>query len=159
MDTQILRSFVEVLELQSFSKAATALHLSQPAISKRIAALEDQLGTPLFDRIGREIHPTEAGRTFLPYAKRMLAEAEDSRRALTRLSGHISGRLSFGTSHHIGLHRLPSVLRLFVSEYPEVDLDIHFMDSEEACHAVEQGRLELGIVTLPPERLPRLEQI
>jgi DNA-binding transcriptional LysR family regulator len=158
MDTQFLRAFAEVAETSSFSKAADTLHLSQPAISKRIAALEGQLGRPLFDRIGRTVRLTEAGRTLLPYAQRVLREIEDSRRALTRLSGSIAGRLSIGTSHHIGLHRLPPVLRAFVNQYADVDLDIHFMDSEEACLAVEQGRLELGIVTLPPTPLPRLEQ-
>ena len=158
VDTQFLKAFVEVAEYASFSRAAESLYLSQPAISKRIAALEEQLGKPLFDRIGRDIHLTEAGETLLPYAKRVLREIEDSRRALTRLSEKVSGRLSIGTSHHIGLHRLPPVLRAYVHQYPDVDLDIHFMDSEDACHAVEQGKLELGIVTLPPETLPRLEQ-
>jgi DNA-binding transcriptional LysR family regulator len=158
VDTQFLKAFVEVADSSSFSRAAENLHLSQPAISKRIAALEEQLGKPLFDRVGREISLTEAGHTLLPYAQRVLREIEDSRRALTRLSGKVSGRLSIGTSHHIGLHRLPPVLRAFVHQYPDVDLDIHFMDSEEACHAVEQGKLELGIVTLPPQPIPRLEQ-
>ena len=158
MDTQFLKAFVEVADSASFSRAAETLHLSQPAVSKRIAALEEQLGKPLFDRIGRGVHLTEAGQTLLPYAKRVLREIEDSRRALTRLTGKVSGRLSIGTSHHIGLHRLPPVLRAYVNQYPDVDLDIHFMDSEDACHAVEQGKLELGIVTLPPAPLPHLEQ-
>jgi DNA-binding transcriptional LysR family regulator len=158
MDSQFLKAFVEVAELASFSRAAEALHLSQPAVSKRVAALEAQLGQPLFDRIGRVVHLTEAGQTLLPHARNVLREIEDSRRALARLSGRVSGRLSIGTSHHIGLHRLPPVLRAYVNQYPDVDLDIHFMDSEEACLAVEQGKLELGIVTLPPEPLPRLEQ-
>jgi len=86
----------------------------------------------------------------------VLRELEDSRRALTQLSGGVSGRLSIGTSHHIGLHHLPPVLRLYAQQYPDVDLDIDFMDSEQAIHAVEQGRLELGIVTLPPETPSRL---
>jgi len=76
---------------------------------------------------------------------------EDSKRELKNLSGHIAGKLSIGTSHHIGLHRLPPVLRAFTHAYPEVELDLHFMDSEEACHAIEHGELELGIVTLPLE--------
>ncbi len=151
MDTQILSAFLEVAEASSFSKAGERLHLSQPAISKRIAALEAALGMPLFNRVGRRIDLTDAGRTLLPYARRVIAELEDGRRALSHLSGAVSGRLSIGTSHHIGLHRLPEVLRGYTQAYPDVDLDIHFMDSEDACEEVAQGRLELGIVTLPRE--------
>ena len=156
MDTHSLSAFLEVAEASSFSKAGERLHLSQPAISKRIAALEAALGTPLFNRVGRRIDLTDAGRTLLPYARRVIDELEDGRRALSQLSGAVSGRLSIGTSHHIGLHRLPEVLRSYTQDYPDVDLDIHFMDSEDACEEVAQGKLELGIVTLPrdpPEAL------
>lgn len=157
MDTQGLSAFLEVAETGSFSRAGERLHLSQPAISKRIAALEGSLGTALFDRIGRHIALTDAGRALLPHARRVLHEIEDGRRALSLLDGHIGGRLSVGTSHHIGLHRLPPVLRAFTGKFPEVDLDLHFMDSEDACEAVVQGKLELGIVTLPLQPLPNLE--
>lgn len=158
METQELTAFVEVAETGSFSVAAERLHLTQPAISKRIAALEARLHKPLFDRVGRRITLTDAGRSLLPYARRVLQELEDGRRALSRLSDDVAGRLSIGTSHHIGLHRLPPVLRRYTQRYPEVDLDIHFMDSEDACEAVLAGKLELGIVTLPFAPLPNLEQ-
>jgi DNA-binding transcriptional LysR family regulator len=157
MDTQALTAFVEVAESGSFSRAGETLHLSQPAISKRIAALEQQLDRPLFDRVGRSITLTDAGRTLLPYARRVLQDVEDGRRALSHLSDKVSGRLSIGTSHHIGLHRLPPVLREFTRLYPGVDLDIHFMDSEIACQSVLAGKLEIGIVTLPTQSLPSLE--
>ncbi|MBI5462124.1 MAG: LysR family transcriptional regulator [Gammaproteobacteria bacterium] len=159
MDTANLRAFVEIAETASFSLAGQRLHLTQPAISKRIAALESTFGARLFDRIGRSVTLTEAGQALLPRARRILAELDDSRRALSNLSGHIGGTLRLGTSHHIGLHRLPPGLRAFVTRYPEVELDLHFMDSEAACHAVETGHLELAIVTLPPEARPSLEAI
>jgi DNA-binding transcriptional LysR family regulator len=157
MDTQSLQAFLEVAETSSFSKAGERLHLSQPAISKRIALLEEQLGAALFDRVGRQVALTDAGRTLLPYARRALQDMEDGRRALSHLSGKVGGRLSIGTSHHIGLHRLPPVLRAFTEKFPDVDLDIHFMDSEDACEAVVQGKLEIGIVTLPTQPIPKLE--
>src|SRR3954467_12885619 len=105
MDTQALAAFIEVADSRSFSRAGEKLHLSQPAISKRIAALEADLGKAVFDRVGRGISLTDAGRTLLPYARRTLQHIEDGRRALTHLADEVSGRLSFGTSHHIGLHR------------------------------------------------------
>jgi DNA-binding transcriptional LysR family regulator len=157
MDTQFLAAFVEVAEGGSFTQAAERLHLSQPAISKRISALETQIGQALFDRVGRTVSLTDAGRTLLPYARKTLQDIEDARRALSQLDGRVSGRLSIGTSHHIGLHRLPPVLGQFTREYPQVDLDIHFMDSEIACQAVLAGTLELGIVTLPTQPLPLLQ--
>ncbi|HEX4894796.1 MAG TPA: LysR family transcriptional regulator [Solimonas sp.] len=157
MDTQSLAAFLEVADSGSFTLAAERLHLSQPAVSKRVALLEEQLGTPLFDRVGRSIGLTDAGRTLLPYARQSLQELEDARRALSQLRGAVGGRLSIGTSHHIGLHRLPAVLGQFTREFPQVDLDIHFMDSEVACQAVLAGKLELGIVTLPTQALPQLQ--
>lgn len=153
-----MSAFVEVADSGSFSAAAERLHLTQPAISKRIAALEARLHRSLFDRVGRRITLTEAGIALLPYARRVLHEIEDARRAVSRLSAEIRGRLSIGTSHHIGLHRLPPVLKRYTQQFPDVDLDIHFMDSEDACDAVLAGKLELGIVTLPLSPLPNLEQ-
>ncbi len=150
MDIAALKAFIAVADSGSFSLAAEQLFLTQPAISKRVSALENELETRLFDRIGRGVSLTEAGQALLPRARNILLDLEDSIRALSNLSGEVHGTLRFGTSHHIGLHRLPPVLKAFVHVYPEVRLDIRFMDSEEACLAVEHGELELAIVTLPP---------
>ena len=149
MDIANLNAFVSVAETGSFSVASEHLFLTQPAVSKRVSALEKELDIQLFDRIGRKVILTEAGKALLSRARDILLQVEDSKRAIRNLSGHVSGKLSIGTSHHIGLHRLPPVLRAFTQTYPDVELDLHFMDSEEACHAVEHGDLELGIVTLP----------
>lgn len=149
MDLTALRAFVAVAEAGSFSRAADDLFLTQPAISKRIAALEDDLRARLFDRLPRSVELTEAGNALLPRARRVLAELEASRQAVADLAGTVGGRLSIGTSHHVGLHRLPPILRRYTARYPEVALDLHFMDSEQACFAVERGELELAVVTLP----------
>lgn len=151
MDIPALKAFVAVADRGSFSLAAEKLFLTQPAISKRIAALETELDARLFDRIGRTITLTEAGQALLPRAQNILLQLEDSIREISNLSGKIHGTLRFGTSHHIGLHRLPPVLRDYVQAYPQVRMDIRFMDSEQVCQAVERGELELGVVTLPPE--------
>lgn len=157
MDINALQAFIAVAEMQSFSRAAESLHLTQPAISKRIGQLENELGKRLFDRIARRTQLTEAGKALLPGARRILLEVAESRRKLNNLDDHIGGVLSIGTSHHIGLHRLPELLRRYTRLYPEVDLDLHFMDSETGCAAVEHGTLELALVTLPPSPAPRLE--
>jgi DNA-binding transcriptional LysR family regulator len=151
MDINNLKAFITVAETGSFSAASEQLYLTQPAVSKRIATLESELDTALFDRIGRQISLTEAGQALLPRARNILAELEDSRRAIRNLSGKVGGRLSLGTSHHIGLHRLPPVLSEYSQKYPDVELDLHFLASEEVCYQVVHGDIELGIVTLPKQ--------
>jgi len=157
MDIENLHAFVTVADTGSFSRSADRLHLTQPAISKRIAVLENELNTRLFDRIGRRVLVTPAGRALLPRAYRILVEVEDTRRVMTRLSGgRIAGKLSIATSHHIGLHRLPPVLRSFTQHYPGVELDLNFVDSEQGCQAVLKGEMELAVVTLPVKPIPQL---
>jgi len=156
MDLDNLKAFLHVAARGSFSRAAESLFITQPAVSKRIASLERELNTNLFDRIGHKIVLTAAGNALLPRARNILLDVEDSKRAVANLSDSVSGPLAIGTSHHIGLHRLPPVLREFTHDFPEVQLNIQFMDSEEACQAVLHGELEVGIVTLPLSPDPEL---
>ncbi|TWH04755.1 Transcriptional regulator [Pseudoxanthomonas taiwanensis J19] len=92
MDWGSLSAFVAVAERGGFSAAAEQLHLTQPAVSKRIAQLEQDLEVRLFDRLGRQVVLTEAGRLLLPRARQMLAEADAARRALQDLGQDIGGR-------------------------------------------------------------------
>jgi len=149
MDTLALESFVAVADEASFSRAAERLFVTQPAISKRIAGLEEDLGVALFDRLGRQLRLTEAGTTLLISARRILADLNTSREAILSLGDHVAGRLRLATSHHIGIHRLPPVLKAFTQRHPEVELDLLFLDSEAAIDKVVTGDAELAIVTLP----------
>ncbi|MEK9133475.1 MAG: LysR family transcriptional regulator [Pseudomonadota bacterium] len=161
MDISALQAFIAVAESGSFSRAGERIFLTQPAISKRIAALEQDIGARLFDRVGRKIHLTPAGEALLLRTRAVLGELEDIKRDITNLSGTIAGELSVATSHHIGLHRLPGPLKRFHETYTQVRLNLHFMDSEKACNAVARGELELAVVTLPPSAEPplRVEKI
>lgn len=159
MDLANLNAFIAIAETGSFSLAAERLHLTQPAVSKRIAALEMQLDVRLFDRLGREISLTEAGRALLPRAYQILNVLDDTRRALTNLNGDIGGRLSLATSHHIGLHRLPPLLRAFTRAHPQVSLDIRFLDSEIAYEEVLHGRAELAVITLAPHTAAPIQAV
>ncbi|WP_207063123.1 LysR family transcriptional regulator [Motiliproteus sp. SC1-56] len=156
MDAQSLNAFVCVATTGSFSTAGERLFLTQPAVSKRIANLEALLGQRLFDRIGRQVSLTEAGAQLLPRARSILQEIDDTRRQLSNLSGTVGGRLSLATSHHISLHRLPRVLKRFSREYPEVELDLEFAESEVAYDRVLQGQLELAVITLSPDPHPQI---
>ena len=149
MDESQLKAFVAINRYGSFTAAADSLYLTQPAISKRIAALESQLGTPLFDRIGRNARLTESGHQLLPLVEKMLLSFANLRQSADNMKQQVSGGLSLGTSHHVGLHRLPPVLRQYTDQYPDVELALHFVDSEDGVRGVESGELEMAIITLP----------
>jgi len=157
MDTQSLQAFLSVAETESFSMAAQRLHLTQPAVSKRIAQLEDSLNTQLFDRLPRKVILTPAGEALMPKAKHILSELIEIKTELANLSGDISGTLRIGTSHHIGLHHLPHLLRQFHQSYPQVKLAMQFLGSEAACEALAQGELDIAFATLPLEDHPKLD--
>ena len=146
-----LRTFLAVAEEKSFSAAAQRLFITQPAISKRIQSLENHLGTPLFDRIGKRVYLTEAGSLLNARAETKLRLAKDTEKEIFNLNDTISGRLNLATSHHIGLHRLAPVLKDFSQRYPDVQLDIQFEDSEVAYQMVRSGQVELAVVTLNPD--------
>ncbi len=150
METQNLRAFALVARVGSFSQAAEKLHLTQPAVSKRVALLEQQLGRELFDRIGRHVSLTEAGRALLPHAELIEQQLLAAEQSVRDLSGAVRGSLRLATSHHIGLHRLPPVLSQFSRQYKQVHIDIDFMDSEQAYELIMQGKIELAVVTLAP---------
>ncbi|MEH6457153.1 MAG: LysR family transcriptional regulator [Cocleimonas sp.] len=156
MDISAYKAFITVADLGTFSKAAESLYVTQPAISKRIALLEDQLGSKLFDRIGKRVILNQSGKALLPIARRILQDMKESQRVIDNLNGQVSGDLSLVTSHHIGLRRLPDTLKSFAENYPQVRLDLAFMDSENACQEIEKGNFELGVVTLPLSKSKRL---
>lgn len=148
MDIAELLTFIKVAETNSFSEAALRLFVTQPAISKRIAALESSLGVRLFDRIGRQIILTEAGIRLLPKAKQIANDIKDIQHSMTLQTEGISGELGIATSHHIGLRRLPNILKKFQINYPLAQLDIDFTQSEDAYQQVLKGDVEIGIITL-----------
>lgn len=157
MDIAALHAFISVAQFESFSRASEALHLTQPAVSKRVASLEKELSTQLFNRINRQISLTEAGRQLLPRAIDLVEQARDIQRFASSMEQEVMGALKIGTSHHIGLHRLPPILREYRQRYPEVELDIRFDKSEQASLEVARGDLELAIVTLPDQTTMNLQ--
>ena len=94
MDISALQAFIAVARYESFSKASEALFITQPAVSKRVASLEDELGAQLFNRIARQISLTEAGKQLLPKAQDLVHQAEDMQRYASNFQDEISGNLS-----------------------------------------------------------------
>ena len=156
METANLQAFIKVAECGSFSIAARQLFLTQPAISKRIKQLEQHFGSTLVDRKSKQLHLTQTGRSLLPRAREIINNIQSARQYISDMEGSPMGSVSMATSHHIGLHRLPPVLRAYTAQFPKVNLDLSFMDSEQACQLIEHNDLDIAVVTLPFEESAKL---
>ncbi|MFT2112420.1 LysR family transcriptional regulator [Marinomonas sp. 2405UD68-3] len=159
MDISELLTFIKVAETGSFSDAAEKLFVTQPAVSKRIASLEQGLNTRLFDRIGRKVQLTESGVRLLPRAKNIALELQDIKRSMSLKEGEISGELRIATSHHVGLRRLPTTLKRFQREFSNVILKADFTQSEDAYQQVMKGDVELAVITLSNQSNSAIESI
>ena len=159
MNLAAFEAFVKVMETGSISLAADQLFITQPAVTKRIHSLEEYFGVKLFESAGRGVQATHAAHSLLPKVKNWLNELGDIHHTLSHEQGQIQGKLKIGTSHHIGLHHLPNHLRDYVQDFPDVTLDVHFVDSEQAHEQVIAGDLELAFLTLPPQGDARLSYV
>lgn len=159
MNLAAFEAFVKVMETGSISIAAELLFITQPAVTKRIHSLEDYFGVKLFESAGRGIQPTHAAHSLLPKVKTWLNELGEIHHTLSHEQTQVQGRLKIGTSHHIGLHHLAEPLKKFVQLFPQVTLDVHFVDSEQAHEQVLAGELELAFLTLPPAGDDRLSYV
>nr|WP_174506769.1 LysR family transcriptional regulator [Acinetobacter sp. Marseille-Q1620] len=159
MNLAAFEAFVKVMETGSISMAADQLFITQPAVTKRIHSLEEYFGVKLFESAGRGVQATHAAHSLLPKVKNWLNELGDIHHTLSHEQGQVQGKLKIGTSHHIGLHHLRHHLKKYVQQFPDVTLDVHFVDSEQAHEQVLAGDLELAFLTLPPVGDERLKYI
>jgi len=149
MDIDALLAFVNVVNEKSFSNAAKALHITQPAITKRIQNLEARLNVKLFERLQREIVLTEAGEALLPHALQILHGLENAFQAVKDIDARVAGELRIVASHHFGLHRMPQILKDFSQQYPDVELQLNFVDSESAYPLLKDNDADIAFVTIP----------
>jgi DNA-binding transcriptional LysR family regulator len=141
MELYQLRSLVTVAAERHLTRAAERLHISQPAVSAHIKALETELGAVLFDRTPTGMVVTAAGRPLVERAREVLAAADTLRRAARGLQTEIAGRLRLGTLTDPGLIRLGDLLTRTVARYPLLDLELHQEMSGAALEGVRDGRL------------------
>ncbi|NDY43521.1 LysR family transcriptional regulator [Dissulfurirhabdus thermomarina] len=138
--------FLAVWRLRSFSRAAEAVHLTQPTVSGHIAALEDHLGARLFDRSGREVTPTKAGALFYPYARQIWRLQGQAEREMALFAGQEKGTLEIGGSNIPGQYILPGLIGAFRRTRPKVGISLTVGDTRSITAAVAEGDLELGVV-------------
>ncbi|SER21413.1 DNA-binding transcriptional regulator, LysR family [Faunimonas pinastri] len=146
MTLEQLRIFVAVAERQHVTRAAEALNLTQSAVSAAISALENRHAVSLFDRVGRRIELTEAGRLFLGEAKALLARAADAETVLADLAGLKTGSLAISASQTIASYWLPVHLAAFRRRHPEVSLHVRIGNTAQVAHSLIEGETQLGFV-------------
>src|SRR4051812_15884262 len=146
MDLRQLRTLAEVADRGSFSAAAEALGVSQPAVSQQIRALEREIGEPLLDRGGRGARLTERGVMVHRYAQRMLALSDEFQRELADGDGELTGSLVVGSSTGLGEHVLPLLLGGFRAEHPKVTVSLRIEATSTVIDRVLARELELGVV-------------
>lgn len=144
-----LQVFYSVARLLSFTKAAEALHMTQPAVTFQVRQLEEHFNTRLFDRTHNRISLTEAGRKVFEYAERVFAVYGEMEHAVRQLTGDVSGVLTLGASTTVAEYMLPVLLGDFKAQYPEVRLQLRVSNTEGIVSWIENSEIDLGIVEAP----------
>jgi DNA-binding transcriptional LysR family regulator len=151
MDLQLghLRALRAVARHASFSRAAGELGVTQPAVSMQVRQLEDALGQPLLERVGKRAFPTRAGEILLAHAARAFHELDAGVEHVQQLRGVVAGRVRVGTSNSISIYLLPPFLRRFRLRHPATELVVVTGNAPEIARAVVDNELDVGIVSLP----------
>src|SRR5215471_10830047 len=152
MELRHLRYFVAAAEAQNVSRAALKLHVSQPALSRQIHDLEEELGFALFERSAKSVHLTEAGRAFLTEARAVLQRADDAVKT-ARAVAVGGGELHVGYAPSPTARVLPRALRAFHVEFPKVKVKLHDLSSEEMLAGIREGGLALALMVRPNKKL------
>ncbi len=149
MDYDQLASFLEVAKLQSFSRAAEKIYRTQPAISSQVRLLEQECGEKLFDRSGKKVLLTPAGEILRRYAQKLLDMQKEALQAIAELNQTPRGKLYIGANEATCLYVLPNTFARFKRLYPLVQISIYRNFSHKILQKVQEGAVDLGIVTLP----------
>jgi len=151
MELRQLEYFVAVSKTLHFTKAAETLHIAQPTLSQQIKNLEDEIGTPLFDRTGKKTSLTEAGKILLTHSQRIFHEMEQAQNAINDLNGLQRGKLTVGTLLTCINYLLPPAILEFKRLYPNIELQVFGLRSKSILTGILENELDLGIGFLPVE--------
>lgn len=146
MELRHLRYFVKSAEMLHFTRAAESLHVSQPTLSLQNRQLETEVGTTLFQRIGRRVCLTEAGKLLLEHARRALREVENAQHGIDHLNGLLRGTLRIGVTYCFSAYSFPTIVAMFADMYPSVRIKV----TQTTTRAIERGLLnsdlDIGVV-------------
>ncbi|MBX4149826.1 LysR family transcriptional regulator [Paenibacillus sp. LC231] len=151
MNFHQLHIFYTVAERGSFSAAAQALHMSQPAVTMQVQSLEEYFGTKLLIRSTKRMELSEAGRTLLPFARKSLELSQETDAAMAAFSNKLQGRLQLGASLTIGEYVLPRLLGPFGREYPDISIMLKVMNTTQILEEIAGHQLNFGLIEAPVE--------
>jgi DNA-binding transcriptional LysR family regulator len=154
MELRHLRYFVAAAEAENVSRAAARLHVSQPALSRQIRDLEEELGFPLFERSAKSVRLTEAGKTFLSEARAVLQRADEAV-ANARAAATDRTELHVGYAPSPTVRIMPATLRVFQAQFPKVRVKLHDLSTDEMLTGLREGELEVAFLVRPNRGLLR----
>ena len=155
MELRNINTFLHIAELHSFSSAARELGYSQSAVSAQISQLEAELGTPLFDRVGKTVRLTDAGQTFQSYARALLITAQQAKAALLPARA-VSGTLRVALADSVCSTFLPDLLQQFHALCPQVELVLRTATADEMLRLLSANQIDLAYTLDQPLLLPSL---
>lgn len=158
MEVRQLQIFCTLAEELNFTRTAEKVHTVQSNVTTQIKALEEELGTPLFDRLGRRVVLTDAGRRFLPFAVQALEAMEQGQRAI-QADAAPSGPLRIGAPESVLTYRLPQVLRVYRKRFPHVELVFRPYSDATLCAKLETGKFDMAIQMSDAKPNPALKSL
>jgi LysR family transcriptional regulator, benzoate and cis,cis-muconate-responsive activator of ben and cat genes len=155
MELRHLRYFVAVAEAENVTRAATKLHVSQPALSRQIHDLEDEIGFSLLERSAKSVRLTAAGKVFLTEAQAVLQRADEAVKKARAAVGGTQGEIHVGYAPSLTVQILPPMLRAFQGEFPRVRVSLHDLSSEEMIEQLGTKKLQVALTVRPPAKMLR----
>ncbi|HKU69274.1 MAG TPA: transcriptional regulator CynR [Burkholderiales bacterium] len=149
MELRHLHYFLKIAETSSFTLAAASLHVTQPTLSHQIRQLEQEVGRPLFDRVGRGVRLTEPGKILRDYARRAIQEVRSGLQAVVEIDGLVRGALAVGVFRTYSSSPLPDVLAQFSRRHPGVEVTVRQLSLRDIERELVEGRIHMGIGYLP----------
>ena len=146
MDVRGLEVFLSVAKHLNYTRAGEEVNLSQPSVSVRIRQLEDELGTKLFEQLGKKVSLTEAGLVLIPHARRVITAVENAQAAIDELLGLERGTLRIGASTTPGMYLVPQVIARFHDQYPKIEIHLGIKDTQQIEEAVIRNEFDFGFV-------------
>src|SRR5258706_8484722 len=146
MDVRDLQVFLSVAKHLNYTRAAEEVNLSQPSVSVRMRELERDLGSKLFEQLGKKIALTEAGRLLVPYAMRIIAAMSDARQAIDELQGLERGLLRIGASTTPGMYLIPRTVAHFKRRYPKIEVHLAVKDTRQIEEGVIKNEFDFGFI-------------
>jgi LysR family transcriptional regulator, cyn operon transcriptional activator len=151
MELRHLRYFVALADCLSFTRAAERVHVTQSTLSHQIRQLEEELGHPMFDRVGKRVMLTEAGETFLGYASKALREVDHGLSDLMRAADQLTGEVRIGATGTFNIGFVPECLSLFLKRNPTAKVTVHELAADTIAQKLIDGALDVGIAYQPPD--------